>query len=43
MYVTHLGDLVGVALFDDDRQLREVHYSHQDGDADSYTVRLWEL
>lgn len=43
MYVAHLGDLGAVALFDNDRQLREVHYRQQYGERDSYTVRLWEL
>lgn len=43
MYVAHLGELGAVALFDNDRQLREVHYHQRDGDRDSYTVRLWEL
>lgn len=43
LYVAHLGDLGAVALFYNDRQLREVHYRQHDGERDSYTVRLWEL
>ena len=43
MYITHLGELADVALYDNDRQLREVHFRQQDGQRDTYTVRLWEL
>lgn len=39
----HLGDLYDVALFDNDRQIREVHYRHESGEPVGYTVRFWEL
>jgi hypothetical protein len=43
MYTAHLGELADVSLYDNDRQLREVHYSQKDGERGGYTVRLWEL
>lgn len=39
----HLGDLAGVHLFDDDRQLEEVFYRWRRGDERSYEVRLYRL
>ena len=39
----HLGDLAKVALYADDRQIREIHYRQVAGDSPSYTVRLRAL
>lgn len=39
----HLGDLAAVALYDNDRQIQEVHYRHQLGSPTSYAVRVWLL
>ena len=41
--LSHLGDLARVSLFHDDRQIREVRYSVNGGDAPSYGVRVWVL
>ena len=38
----HLGPLAAVALYDNDRQIREVHFRHEPG-AEGYVVRLWAL
>ncbi len=39
----HLGGLVSVALYSNDRQLREVHYRLEQGAAVRYRARLWAL
>jgi predicted RNA-binding Zn ribbon-like protein len=41
--VDHLGGLVDLALYVNDRQIREVHYSHELARATSYEVRIWPL
>ena len=41
--LSHLGDLAGVSLFQDDRQIREVRYSVKWGDSFQYSVRVWVL
>jgi hypothetical protein len=41
--LSHLGDLNGVALYSNDRQIREVHYRQLIGERASYRVRVWEL
>ena len=41
--LSHLGDIAGVSLFHDDRQIREVRYSIKGGDALGYAVRIWIL
>jgi hypothetical protein len=38
----HLGDLAQVALYDNDRQIREVHFSHEQG-PEGYLVEFWAL
>lgn len=38
----YLGDLTQGFLYDDDAQIREVHYREEVG-RQGYTVRLWEL
>jgi hypothetical protein len=39
----HLGDLVHVALYRNDRQIREVHYRQEGGESPAYRVRIWSL
>lgn len=39
----HLGPLAAVALYRNDRQIREVHYRQLEAPAASYRVRLWEI
>jgi hypothetical protein len=39
----HLGDLRAVALYPNDRQIREVRYRHLPGETQRYTVRVWAL
>jgi hypothetical protein len=39
----HLGDLADVALYDNDRQLREVRLRHEHAPRPSYTVRMRSL
>ncbi len=39
----HLGDLASVALYDNDRQVRSVHYCHVEARPAGYTVRLSAL
>jgi hypothetical protein len=39
----HLGDLAGVALYANDRQIQEVHYRYERSSAPSYRVRIWVL
>jgi len=39
----HLGDLHSVALYDNDRQIEEVHYRWEDAVEPSYRVRFWQL
>jgi hypothetical protein len=38
----HLGELVDVCLFDNDKQIREIAYREEPGEL-GYTVRLWAL
>lgn len=37
----HLGELAGVALYDNDKQVHEVHFVYQEGPGPAYEVRLW--
>lgn len=37
----HLGDLAGVALYENDRQIQEVHFRWEAGARVGYVVRLW--
>ncbi len=39
----HLGDLAGVALYDNDRKVRDVRLRHENTRHTGYTVRLREL
>jgi len=39
----HLGDLRAVALYPNDRQIREIRYRYRRGEAQRYTVRVWAL
>jgi len=39
----HLGDLSKVALYRNDRQIREIHYRQERGEFPSYRVRIWSL
>jgi hypothetical protein len=39
----HLGPLRSVALYLNDRQLKEVHYREEVGTRPSYVVRVWRL
>ena len=39
----HLAELAGVSLYVNDRQIREVQYTHEVSMSTSYTVRLWPL
>ncbi len=39
----HLGDRRDVALYKNDRQIREVHYRQVHGSAARYHVRIWSL
>src|SRR3712207_302880 len=41
--VDHLGDLADVALFDDDRQIREINYRVVDHAEDEYVVTIQRL
>lgn len=41
--IEHLGDLGQVSLFDNDRQIEEVHYRWEEATEPTYTVRLWPL
>ena len=41
--VEHLGELVDVALYMNDRQIRQVRYSHERATASSYEIRIWAL
>jgi hypothetical protein len=41
--LNHLEELASVALYDNDRQIREVHFRHEPGAPADYTVRLWVL
>lgn len=40
---THLGALVKVSLYKDDRQIREIHYRQEERAAVAYRVRVWSL
>jgi len=39
----HLDGLANVSLYDNDLQIRELHYRHEDASTTKYTVHLWEL
>jgi len=39
----HLGDLVAIALFLDDKQIQEIHYRQEKSTTNSYQVRIWLL
>jgi len=39
----HLGDLSTVALYRNDRQIREIHYRQEYGEVPAYRVRIWSL
>ena len=41
--LSHLGDLAQASLYYDDRQIREVRYSVEEGDFQGYRVRVWVL
>lgn len=41
--LSHLGDLAKAALYNNDKQIAEVRYSVERGDAPSYRVRVWLL
>jgi hypothetical protein len=41
--VSHLGDLAAVALYVDDRQIREIRYAEESADQSSYSVRVYQL
>jgi hypothetical protein len=40
--LSHLGELAGGFLYEDDTQIREIHYREETGPA-GYTVRFWAL
>lgn len=39
----HLGELAQVSLYNNDRQVEEVHYYWEDAVSPSYRVRFWSL
>lgn len=39
----HFGDLINVALYQNDRQIREVRYRQEAGDSPTYRLRIWPL
>lgn len=41
--IDHLGELAAVAVYDNDRQIRQIAYRQQFSSVARYTVRLWEL
>ncbi|MDA1196064.1 MAG: hypothetical protein O2894_12910 [Planctomycetota bacterium] len=41
--LSHLGELRQVALYENDRQIREVHYRQALAPTPSYSVRVWTL
>ena len=41
--VAHLGELAMVALYVDDRQIREIRYAEEPADRPSYSVRIYEV
>ena len=41
--LSHLGELRQVTLFEDDRQVREIHYSQSATPVAGYSVRIWTL
>jgi hypothetical protein len=41
--VSHLADLAMVALYVDDRQIREIRYAEEPADRPSYSVRIYEV
>jgi hypothetical protein len=41
--LAHLGDLAGVWVYGNDRQIKEVHYQEIAGKRPRYRVRIWRL
>ena len=41
--LSYFGDAAAASLYADDRQIREVRYSVERGDASGYRVRVWVL
>jgi hypothetical protein len=41
--LTHLGELGAVALYTDDRQIRQIRYMEEHADQASYSIRIWQL
>jgi hypothetical protein len=41
--LVHLGHLAKVALYPNDRQIREIHYRQEEGQPLGYRVRIWAL
>jgi hypothetical protein len=41
--VSHLADLATVALYVDDRQIREIRYAEEPADRPSYSIRVYEV
>lgn len=41
--LAHLGELAGVYLYVNDRQIREVHYHQATSESPYYRVRIWSL
>jgi hypothetical protein len=41
--LTHLGELGAVALYTNDRQIRQIHYTEEHADEVSYSVRIRQL
>lgn len=41
--LSHLGELRQVALYENDRQIHEIHYRQSPRRVSSYSVRVWAL
>lgn len=41
--LTHLSELGAVALYTDDRQIRQIHYTEEPADQASYSIRIRQL
>jgi hypothetical protein len=41
--IKHLGELAHTALYENDRQIREVHYCQRTAPQSKYSVRVWAL
>lgn len=41
--LSHIGELATVSLFDNDRQIREVHFYIKEGATYKYEARVWKL